>query len=45
MSPSGKSQAISHANGREQQTQECRVQQPAINPRRGRFNIENSSGE
>ena len=33
----GESQAISHANETEQQTQERRIQQPAVNPRRGRF--------
>ena len=32
----GESQAISYANGTEQQTQERRFQQPAVNPRRGR---------
>ena len=37
----GESQAISHANGTERQTQECRIQQLAVNPRRGRFDIEN----
>ena len=36
----GESQAISHANGTEQQTQERRIQQPAVNPRRGRFATE-----
>ena len=30
----GESKAISHANGTEQQTQERRIQQPAVNPRR-----------
>ena len=35
----GESQAISYANGSEQQTQERRFQQPAVNPRRGRFDI------
>lgn len=33
----GESQTISHANGTEKQTQEPRIQQPAVNPRRGRF--------
>ena len=36
----GVSQAISHANRTEQQTQERRIQQPAVNPRRGRFDTE-----
>ena len=31
----GESHAISHANVTEQQTQERRIQQPAVNPRRG----------
>ena len=40
----GESQAISHANETEQQTQERQIQQPAVNPRRGRFDTEKSSG-
>ena len=40
----GESKAISHANGTEQQTQERRIQQPAVNPRRGKFDIEKASG-
>ena len=31
------SQTISHANGTEQQTQECRIQQLAVNPHRRRL--------
>ena len=34
----GESHAISHANVTE--TQERRIQQPAVNPRRGRFDTE-----
>ena len=40
----GESQAISNANGTEKQTQERWIQQPAVNPRRGRFDTEKSSG-
>ena len=39
----GESYAISHANVAEQQTQERRIQQPAVNPRRGRFDSETES--
>ena len=39
----GESQAISHANETEQQTKERRIQQPAVNPRKGRFDTEKSS--
>ena len=39
----GESHAISHANVAEQQTQERRIQQPAVNPRRGRFDTETES--
>ena len=38
----GESQANSHANGTQHQTQKRRIQQPAINPRRGRFDAEKS---
>ena len=41
----GLSQAISHTNGTERQTQEHRIQQPAVTPRRGRFDTEKSSRE
>lgn len=40
----GESQAIFHVNGRERQTQECLIQQPAVNPR-GRVDTEKSAGE
>ena len=36
----GESQAITHANATEQQTQERRIQQLAVNPRRGRLDTE-----
>ena len=39
----GESHAISHVNGTEQQTQELRIQQPAVNPRRGRFDTKTES--
>ena len=39
----GESHVISHANVTEQQTQERRIQQPAVNPRRGRFDTETES--
>ena len=39
----GESHAISHANVTEQQTQERRIQQPAVNPCRGRFDTETES--
>ena len=39
----GESHAISHVNGTEQQTQQRRIQQPAVNPRRGRFDTETES--
>ena len=39
----GESHAISHANVAEQQTQERRIQQLAVNPRRGRFDTETES--
>ena len=39
----GESEAISHANGTEQQTQEHGIQQLALNPCRGRFDTEKSS--
>ena len=41
----GESQAISDAYGTEKQTQERWIQLPAVNPRRGRFDTEKSSGE
>ena len=44
MFTTGESQAISDANGTEQQTQERRIQQPAVNTRRGRFDTKKSSG-
>ena len=40
----GESEAISHENGTEQPTQERGIQQLALNPRRGRFDTEKSSG-